>query len=61
MKRISEHISYKEGTHSNTALRRNLDNDPNPNQLKCMMEIARDVFEPLREWSGYRYRRYIWI
>tara|TARA_R110000744_G_scaffold198345_6_gene317600 strand:- start:1006 stop:1476 length:471 start_codon:yes stop_codon:yes gene_type:complete len=52
MKKISEHISYKEGMHSNTALRRGLDNTPGPEQLKCMMEIGRDLFEPLREWVG---------
>jgi len=49
---ISKHISYKEATHSNTALRRNLDNTPNDEQLKCMEEIAENLFEPLREWVG---------
>ena len=49
---ISEHISYKEATHSNTALRRNLDNTPNDEQLKCMEEVAENLFEPLREWVG---------
>ena len=49
---ISKHISYKEATHSNTALRRNLDNTPNDQQLKCMKEIAENLFEPLRKWVG---------
>ena len=49
---ISEHISYKEATHSDTALRRNLDNTPNDEQLKCMEEVAENLFEPLREWVG---------
>ena len=49
---ISKHISYKEGVHSNTALRLNLDNTPNPEQLKCMMDIGVQLFEPLREWVG---------
>jgi hypothetical protein len=49
---ISRHISNKEGTYSSTALRLGLDNTPAPEQLKCMMELARDVFEPLREWVG---------
>ena len=49
---ISKHISYKEATHSNTALRRNLDNTPNDEQLKCMEEVAENLFEPLREWVG---------
>ena len=52
MENISKHISYKEATHSNTALRRNLDNTPNDQQLKCMKEIAENLFEPLRKWVG---------
>lgn len=52
MRRISEHVSYTEGVKSNTALRLGLDNIPNSDQLQCMHEIARDVFEPLREWVG---------
>tara|TARA_R100000306_G_scaffold9569_1_gene12557 strand:+ start:120 stop:584 length:465 start_codon:yes stop_codon:yes gene_type:complete len=49
---ISDHISYKEATHSATALRRNLDNIPNDEQLKCMEEVAENIFEPLRKWVG---------
>ena len=52
MEKISKHISYKEGTHSNTAIRRGLDNIPNASQLKCMKDIAEGLFEPLREWVG---------
>ncbi len=52
MRKISEHISYKEGTYSRTADRRGLDNTPNIEQIKCMQEIARDIFEPLREFVG---------
>lgn len=52
MEKISKHISYKEGTHSNTAMRRGLDNIPNASQLKCMKDIAEGLFEPLREWVG---------
>ena len=52
MNNISKHISYKEAVTSATALRRGLDNIPGPEQLKCMQEIARDLFEPLREWVG---------
>ena len=50
--KISKHISYKEGTYSQTALRRVLDNTPNEEQLKCMKEVAENLFEPLREWVG---------
>lgn len=52
MRRISEHVSYKEGVHSNTALRRGLDNTPNADQIRCMQDIAKLLFEPLREWVG---------
>ena len=52
MKKISEHVSYKEGVHSNTAVRRGFDNTPDPDQLKCMHEVAQYLFEPLREWVG---------
>jgi|TARA_R100000458_G_C8210395_1_gene198053 hypothetical protein len=50
MKNISNHISYKEGTHSNTATRRNIDNIPDDYQLANMEAIAANIFEPLREW-----------
>ena len=49
---ISEHISYKEGVHSNTAIRRGIDNTPNDEQLNNMELIAEKIFEPLREWVG---------
>ena len=52
MERFSKHVSWKEGTHSNTALRRGLDNTPNEDQIKCMKDIAEGLFEPLREWVG---------
>lgn len=49
---ISKHISYKESTRSRTALRRNINNTPDDDQLKCMEEVAENLFEPLREWVG---------
>ena len=52
MKRISEHVSYKEGIHSRTAVRRGFDNTPDADQLKCMHEVAKYLFEPLRDWVG---------
>jgi zinc D-Ala-D-Ala carboxypeptidase len=52
MDNISKHISYHEGTYSQTGVRRNLDNTPNEDQLKCMKEVAENLFEPLREWVG---------
>ena len=49
---ISAHISDKEGTYSSTALRLGLDNTPNAEQLKCMREVAENIFEPLRAYVG---------
>ena len=49
---ISKHISYKEGVHSNTAIRRGIDNTPTDDQLYFMEIVAEEVFEPLREWVG---------
>ena len=50
--KISKHISNKEGIYSTTATRKGIDNTPNEDQRKSMHEIARDIFEPLREWVG---------
>ena len=47
---ISEHISYKEGTRSITAIRLGIDNIPNSEQLSNMELISEKIFEPLREW-----------
>ena len=52
MENISKHISYHEGTYSQTGVRRNLDNTPNEDQLKCMKEVSENLFEPLRKWVG---------
>ena len=45
---ISKHISYKEGVHSITAIRKGIDNEPNEEQLANMKLVANNVFEPLR-------------
>ena len=50
--KISKHISYKEGTHSNTATRRRMKNEPDEAQLKAMKKLAKEVFEPLRAAFG---------
>lgn len=52
MERISAHISYKEGTRSNTATRRGIDNTPSDYELTNMVGIAENIFEPLRKWVG---------
>tara|TARA_R100000664_G_scaffold27730_1_gene38623 strand:+ start:62 stop:523 length:462 start_codon:yes stop_codon:yes gene_type:complete len=52
MENISEHISYKEATRSNTALRRGIENIPDVEELENMKLIAEKIFEPLRKWVG---------
>ena len=52
MEKISKYVSWKEGTYSRTADRRGLNNIPNEEQIKCMKEVAENLFEPLREWVG---------
>ena len=52
MKKISNHITYKEAVHSNTALRLNIKNIPNNKEVSNMVGIATHVFEPLREYVG---------
>ena len=47
---ISNHISYKEGVYSNTALRRGIDNIPDDEQLTNMKLLSEKVFEPLRSY-----------
>ena len=50
--KISDHITYAEAIHSNTAKRKRIDNTPNPTQVEAMKETAEKVFEPLRSWVG---------
>ena len=49
---ISKHISYKEGVYSRTATRLGIKNNPNAEQMKNMIAIAEEVFEPLRTYVG---------
>jgi len=49
---ISDHITYAEAIHSNTAKRRGIDNTPSEVQVLSMKLLADKVFEPLRKWVG---------
>lgn len=49
---ISKHITYKEATHSNTAIKRGIDNTPGPEELTAMKMLAENVFEPVRDHFG---------
>ena len=50
--RISDHITYAEAIHSNTAKRKSIDNTPSQVQVDAMKLIAEKIFEPLRKWVG---------
>ena len=52
MNKISNHITYAEAIHSNTAKRRNIENIPSPVQIETMCLTADKIFEPLRKWVG---------
>ena len=52
MERISNHVSYKEATKSNTATRLNIDNTPTAYALSNMTAVAINIFEPLRRYVG---------
>ena len=49
---ISKHISDKEGVYSRTALRRGIDNTPTEEHKVNMVELAENIFEPLRMHVG---------
>ncbi len=52
MKKISNHISYKEATNSNYAKQFGIENKPSTEHIKNMEKLAEAVFEPLRKWVG---------
>jgi len=49
---ISKYVSYNEVVRSNTALRKNIDNSPNAEQIERIIILCKKVFDPLREWVG---------
>jgi len=50
--KISDHITYAEAIHSNTAKRKQIDNTPNEKQIEAMKLLAAKIFEPLRKYVG---------
>jgi hypothetical protein len=52
MERISQHISFKEATKSYTAIKHGIDNTPDQVQLNNMIEVAENIFEPVRVHYG---------
>ena len=54
--KVSDNISYKEATFSQTATRLKIKNVPTDAHLKNMKLIADKVFQPLREWADHPIR-----
>lgn len=62
MTKISTHLRLKEVTKSGTAIRLDIDNNPTPEHLENLKQVAAQMFEPLRNHfnvpigvnSGYR-------
>ena len=52
MENISKHLSYKEATHSNTAIARKINNIPDADTIVRMKYVAERCFEPVRIWYG---------
>ena len=52
MENISKHISFKEATHSNTAIARKIKNVPDADTIVRMKLVAEKCFEPVRIWYG---------
>ena len=50
--KLSEHLSVKEVSKSNTAARRGIDNTPTVTHLEALKEVAENIFEPLRLHFG---------
>ena len=49
---ISKHISDKESVYSRTAQRLDIDNTPTDDHKDNMVELAENIFEPLRSFVG---------
>jgi hypothetical protein len=49
---ISKYVSYNEVIRSATALRKNISNKPNEEQLEKIKVLCKKVFDPLRIWVG---------
>lgn len=49
---ISKYITFEEATKSPTAIRLGISNLPNEEQLENMEYVAREIFDPVREFVG---------
>ena len=52
MRFISKHISWREASYSATAEKKEIENTPTESAVQNMKKLAKNVFEPLREWAN---------
>jgi len=50
--KITAHVSYKEVTKSNTAIRKGIENIPSGEQMENIKLLCENIFEPLRKHVG---------
>ena len=53
--KLSKNLSLNEVIKSNTATRKGIDNSPNNDHLESLEDIAKDIFQPLRDDLGVIY------
>jgi hypothetical protein len=53
--KLSKNLSLSEVIKSNTATRKGIDNSPNNDHLESLEDIAKDIFQPLRDDLGVIY------
>jgi hypothetical protein len=51
MRFISKHITWEEATKSATAEKKEIANVPSEVEIVAMKKLAKEIFEPLREWA----------
>src|SRR5210317_783700 len=47
--KLTENFSLKEMTQSQTALKNNIDNDPNAEQIENLRQLCQTILQPIRE------------
>lgn len=52
MEKISKYLTYNEAIKSPTAKRLGIENEPSPEQLENMKYVAREIFDPVRDFVG---------
>lgn len=52
MRYISQNISWNESIKSSTAKKKEIDNIPDEQAIQNMKKLAKNIFEPLRQWAN---------